>query len=385
MAARPAKRIAVFVTGAYVHREYLDAVSGHVQIALRTARILSEAGHDVTLVTTRADGTDRLPPDLPPQVDIAVVPHATRSWPTHKVYPGKAARQVFQLWALTKRRRFDILHAFGGTATGLLLCLLKRMGAPFVAFYTPIRRPPGYRRVVRNAMMKCAFRQVEHFLPVTDYVSAGWAPLAAGRPVTVLRPGIVKPISDEPGTTPRDTVLFWRNAGHANGADLAVAAFRRLAPEYPTLRFVFAVRPRDRYEGRMREFAETVPNVDVHVFPYKPPVSLQSLLSRSLFVVQPFRELQINPQISTIETLCAGVPVITTDVESNRELVHSEETGLLVPPNDANALAGAMGRLLDDRTLRERLQTNCAAMTRRQWNWQSYRQELLKAYEHAGE
>jgi glycosyltransferase involved in cell wall biosynthesis len=126
-------------------------------------------------------------------------------------------------------------------------------------------------------------------------------------------------------------------------------------------------------------------NVDLHIFPYQPPISLPVLLSRSLLVVQPFRSLRINPQISMIETLYAGVPVITTDVESNRELVRNEKTGLIVPPDDVEVLVAAIRRLLEEPDLRERLQSNCAAETKSRWNWNAYGQELLAAYEHAGE
>jgi len=385
MTVPSARRVGVFVTGAFVRNQYRQAVSGHVQIALMAARILAEAGHDVTLITTRPPDADGLPQELPDAVDVTLVQHATRSWPAHKVYPAKAARQVLQLLALTRKRRFDVVHFFGGKQTGWLLCLLKLMGAPFTGFYTPIQRPPAYRSAARNAMWKFAFRRVTHFLPVTEYVAAGWSPLANGRAVTALHPGIVKPMSEVAGPTPRDTVLFWRNATHANGADLGVQAYRHLAPEYPNRRFVFAVRPGERYEDEMRDLARTIANVDLHVFPYQPPVSLPVLLSRSLLVVQPFRSLRINPQISTIETLYAGVPVITTDVESNRELVQHEKTGLIIPPDDVEALVAAIRRLLEDRDLWQCLQSNCAAATKSRWNWNAYGQELLTAYEHAGE
>jgi glycosyltransferase involved in cell wall biosynthesis len=42
------------------------------------------------------------------------------------------------------------------------------------------------------------------------------------------------------------------------------------------------------------------------------------------------------------------------------ELVIDEETGLLVPPRDAEALASALARLLDDAELRARLAATAA-------------------------
>lgn len=50
-----------------------------------------------------------------------------------------------------------------------------------------------------------------------------------------------------------------------------------------------------------------------------------------------------------------GLPLVSTDVGAIREIVRDGETGLLTPVGDAGALAGALGRLADDPSLRRRL------------------------------
>jgi glycosyltransferase involved in cell wall biosynthesis len=55
-----------------------------------------------------------------------------------------------------------------------------------------------------------------------------------------------------------------------------------------------------------------------------------------------------------LEALLAGTPVVAADVGSVSEAVHDGETGLLVPPEDAVALADALRRLLTDDALRAR-------------------------------
>lgn len=52
--------------------------------------------------------------------------------------------------------------------------------------------------------------------------------------------------------------------------------------------------------------------------------------------------------LAVIEAQAAGVPVVATPVGGIRETVIDGETGLLVPVDDAPALAQAVGRLLDD-------------------------------------
>jgi glycosyltransferase involved in cell wall biosynthesis len=56
-----------------------------------------------------------------------------------------------------------------------------------------------------------------------------------------------------------------------------------------------------------------------------------------------------------IEMMAAGVPVVGTKVGGIPEVVGHEKTGLLVPPSDTDALAGAMIRLLEDGAFRNRL------------------------------
>ena len=56
-----------------------------------------------------------------------------------------------------------------------------------------------------------------------------------------------------------------------------------------------------------------------------------------------------------IEAAASGRAVITTDVSGCRDAIEPNQTGLLVPVRDSNALASAMKRLIDEPNLRHRL------------------------------
>ncbi len=58
---------------------------------------------------------------------------------------------------------------------------------------------------------------------------------------------------------------------------------------------------------------------------------------------------------SVIEAMAQGVPPVVTNVGGLPELVVDGESGLVVPPNDPDALARAIQSLLDDASLRSRL------------------------------
>jgi glycosyltransferase involved in cell wall biosynthesis len=63
---------------------------------------------------------------------------------------------------------------------------------------------------------------------------------------------------------------------------------------------------------------------------------------------------------AVVEALAVGTPVIATAVGGVPEVVSDGANGLLVPPGDADALAGAIGRLVEDEALRSRLSAAAA-------------------------
>jgi glycosyltransferase involved in cell wall biosynthesis len=59
--------------------------------------------------------------------------------------------------------------------------------------------------------------------------------------------------------------------------------------------------------------------------------------------------------LTLFEAMASGQAIVSTAVDGCREILRDGVTGLLVPPRDAEALAAALGRALDDPRLRARL------------------------------
>jgi glycosyltransferase involved in cell wall biosynthesis len=59
--------------------------------------------------------------------------------------------------------------------------------------------------------------------------------------------------------------------------------------------------------------------------------------------------------IVLMEALATGIPVVASDISGIPELVEDDRTGLLVPPRDSAALAGALQRLREEPALARRL------------------------------
>lgn len=69
--------------------------------------------------------------------------------------------------------------------------------------------------------------------------------------------------------------------------------------------------------------------------------------------------------IAMIEASMSALPIVATDVAGNREMVTHEVNGALVPPSDAEALAGAIARVLGDGQLYARLSSGSLAAAKR--------------------
>jgi D-inositol-3-phosphate glycosyltransferase len=80
------------------------------------------------------------------------------------------------------------------------------------------------------------------------------------------------------------------------------------------------------------------------------------------------------------EAMAHGRPVVASAVGGLLDLVVHEETGLLVPPGDVNALRAALGRLLADRNLRRRLGDAGRARARAELSWERVLDRTLAAY-----
>lgn len=70
--------------------------------------------------------------------------------------------------------------------------------------------------------------------------------------------------------------------------------------------------------------------------------------------------------LSLLEAMAAQLPCVATDVGSVREVLIHEESGLLVPPEDALALSRALRRMMADAALREQCAKRASAFVRRE-------------------
>jgi glycosyltransferase involved in cell wall biosynthesis len=82
-----------------------------------------------------------------------------------------------------------------------------------------------------------------------------------------------------------------------------------------------------------------------------------------------------------LEAMAAGVPIVATAVGGVPEIVADEESALLVPPKNPNALAAAIDRVLQDSALAGRLTTVASALVEREHSPERYARSLISLYQ----
>jgi glycosyltransferase involved in cell wall biosynthesis len=125
------------------------------------------------------------------------------------------------------------------------------------------------------------------------------------------------------------------------GLDIAVRALPGIRARHPKAELVVLGEGAQRAE--LEQLAKNL-HVPVHLLGRVPDVA--AWLRRADLLVHPARWEGFG--LALLEAMLASNPVVATNVSSIPEIVADGETGLLVGPNDAAALAAAVTRVLDD-------------------------------------
>ncbi|GAF86165.1 unnamed protein product, partial [marine sediment metagenome] len=80
------------------------------------------------------------------------------------------------------------------------------------------------------------------------------------------------------------------------------------------------------------------------------------------------------------EAMACGLPVVATTAGALPEVVEDGKCGILVPPRDHHALAGALKRLLDDESLRQAMGEAGRVRVKRHFTWEEAARKTLEVY-----
>lgn len=194
-------------------------------------------------------------------------------------------------------------------------------------------------RMVRSAdwIVACSKATLEHLIDLAPEIRPRSSVVYNGVPPP---PGPIKP---PPAHPPRLVCLGRLHS--EKGFDVALVAAELLARHWPDLELVVAgegpARPELEALARRGSLSDRVS------FPgWVAPDDVHAMLAGAAVV--PVPSIHEGFGLVALEAALAARPVVASRVEGIPEVVLDGETGLLVPPGDPEALAEAIGGLLED-------------------------------------
>ncbi len=333
-----------------IHIDTAKTWRGGQNQVLLTVNGLSALGHPATLVANkRGELAQRASEGL------RFVPFSPRS-----EFDVRAAWQLARVFA---RIQPDVIHAHDPHGIALAAMALKSPMAPKKRpLFVAARRVDFHLQ--RHAFSRWKNKQVDVWIcasaMIADMIVRDG--IAADR-VAVVHEGVnVTQIDKVPRVDAHAAFFLPHNAlivGNIaalvphKGQKHLIAAAARVVRQLPDTRFVILG------EGELREPLERQIKdlgLERHVILGGFRTDVIGLLkSFDLFVMSSITE---GLGTSILDAMACGKAVIGTRTGGIPEAVQDEHTGLLVPPHDEGAMAAAIIRLLEDHTLRVRLEVS---------------------------
>jgi glycosyltransferase involved in cell wall biosynthesis len=269
------------------------------------------------------------------------------------------ARRVPGLARLLKRHRPDVFHAHMSSPVackwGLAAAVLARVPAVLGTVQVGAYEPPN-----RSAywQLRALARRVDRYLAVSreiagelverldwpaEKVEVVYNAVDVERVEATAPPGLREQLG---GSEARPLVLTPARLDAQKGHETLLEA----VAEVPDAIFVLAGEGPERaaLEARAAEL-EVAERVS---FLGRREDIPQLLAACDVFALPSLYE---GSSLAVLEAMAAGTPVVSSAIGGTEELVEDGRTGLLVAPGDAQALAGALRRLLDEPELRSEL------------------------------
>lgn len=273
--------------------------------------------------------------------------------------------------------RFDVAivqHEYGiypGPDGQDVLPLLRRLTVPsIVVLHTVLARPTAGQKALLEQIVAAADAVVTMTDTARDRLLVGYA--VDVTKVTVIPHGAADHASAPTGPRQRPHLLTWGLLGPGKGIEWALRALARLRDLDPTPTYTIAgkthptviERHGEAYRAGLHRLGALLGiSHAVHYDPiYRDQPALSRLIRSADVVLLPYDSREQVTSGVLIEAVAAGIPVVATPFPHAVELL-TNGPGLLVPHQDAAALADAVRRILTEPGLAASLVGRAGALT----------------------
>jgi glycosyltransferase involved in cell wall biosynthesis len=234
---------------------------------------------------------------------------------------------------------------------------------------------------IRDAILKIrkslVYRLATHVVPVS---AAAQKDLVETYNVTPAKCHVILNAMEDPGlfgkTQPTSNIVCSARFDQCKGQDVLIKAFAQIADRFPDAKLELL--GSGKLEADCQKLTHKLGVADRCLFRGSVPrnIAIQKM-AQAMIVVLPSR--MDNCPLALIEAMAVGAPVVATNAGGIPEMVRDGLDGLLVPPDNAPALADKLGSLLSDPALRKQFSERArqrfsssfevAAAARRQVDW----------------
>jgi glycosyltransferase involved in cell wall biosynthesis len=297
--------------------------------------------------------------------------------------------RIRDLARLLDRERFDVVHAhgyFAGTFARLAVLLIPRTAVIRHIHTTEISFKPRNRKIesllaLMSDRVICVSRAVGDF-----------AVEALNVPPGKIRIVHNAAFADPAGCAAED-VESWRvrlglNGRHFvvvsiasltinKGHEVLIRAMRQIVESHPNARCLIIG------EGNEKSYLESlVGSLDlrgrVSLLGVQPDVAPLLRLADVLALASTHRE---GLSVALLEGAAAGIPLVGSNLGGIPEIIRHGENGFLFRPGDAVALAGAIGNIIEDPALRERMCRRSRDIGEKEFSLQKFISAIRGIYE----
>lgn len=176
--------------------------------------------------------------------------------------------------------------------------------------------------------------------------------------------------------------LFFGTVTKYKGLEYLIDAFAQVKQRLPAARLVIAGFPSWEVDiGRLYDRARQLKIFDSVVFhlQYIPNEEVAAFFTLADVAVFPYRMIYQSGALQVAYSF--GKPVVATTVGDLSEVVKHGETGLLVPPCDAAALADALTALLGDQNLCRRMGRQARELSETHHSWEQVGHRVRQVYD----
>lgn len=279
---------------------------------------------------------------------------------------GEIVRYIWRLRGFARARGADILHT-NSLKADIIGALAGRLGGLPVVWHVRDRIADDYLPSLAARVFRVSCRFLPDYVLVNSVSTLDSLHLPTARRARVVYNGVVH--DGLPLTMEDDEESHEKEEGAATnciglvgrispwkGQDIFLRAAAMVLEKYPDTRFQIVGAPlfgEEEYEAELHRLsAELGLENSVEWLGFRSDV--MSLVSQMTMLVHASKTGEPFGQV-VVEAMIAGRPVVATNGGGIPEIVLEGQTGLLVPMNDAPAMAAAMLCLLDDPALAREL------------------------------